>query len=84
MDASTRGAGVAGPPRGYGITVMSAWPRAMLNKLAVAPHIGLALLALPRPGSAELRRHRSWERRKPLQNRKGPFQSLPNSRTELI
>jgi len=47
MDASTRGAGVAGPPRGYGITVMSAWPRAMLNKLAVAPHIGLALLAPP-------------------------------------
>jgi hypothetical protein len=47
MNASTRGAGVTWPPRGYGITVMSAWPRAMLNKLAVAPHIGLTLLAPP-------------------------------------
>jgi hypothetical protein len=47
MDASTCGAGVTWPPRAYGITVMSAWPRAMLSKLAAAPHIGIALLAPP-------------------------------------
>jgi hypothetical protein len=85
MDASTRGAGVTWPPRGYGITVMSTRHGGMLKKLAAAP---LPTSASPcwllRPGSAGLRRHRTRERRKPLHNMKAPLQSLPNARTELI
>ena len=54
MDASTRGAGVTWPPRGYGITVMSAWPRAMLNKLAVAPQ------HRPRPAGSSDRAQRGY------------------------
>jgi hypothetical protein len=83
MDASTRRSGVTWPPRGCGTTVMSTRHGGMLKKLAAAPHTGLALLAL-RPGSAGLRRHRSWELMKPLHNMKAPFQSPLNARTELI
>jgi hypothetical protein len=84
MDASTRGAGVTWPPpKGYGITVMSTRPPAMLKKLAAAPHSASPCWLL-RPGSAGLRRHRGWELMKPFHNMKAPFQSPLNARTDWI
>ena len=83
MDASTRGAGVAGPPRGYGITVMSAWPRAMLNKLAVAPHIGLALLAPP-TGLSGVTPPPQLGAHEATSQHEGTLQSPLNARTDWI